>query len=375
MIRSRAPPGLRRTCRRIVVFGIDLRAARTVWSAALVVLGLYCIWQVRTTLLVTLIAALFSYLVYPLFVQAARAFGRWLPRAAVLLLAFALVLTLMALVVILFGSRIVAEAATLAQQLPALLEPGTFEKRLPLPGVLEPFRARIGQFLRGMIEHGQAQALPFMRNLGTGLLHVFGNFIYVAVVPILSFLMILEVPAMEALLRALSGTRRGRFWSGAAHGLNFLLSRYVRALGLLSLATFISYGTVLSFLGVPFALLLAGAAAVLEVIPVFGPAVAGLSIAGVALFTGYPHVGWLAIFIIGYRLVQDYMISPYLMSEGVDVPPLLVVLGLLAGDELAGVTGIFLSVPFIAALRIMAVQVRLHREEVAQEQEQDAGQD
>lgn len=343
------------------MFGIDLRAARFVWTAALVALGLFCIWQVRTTLFVTLIAALFSYLVYPLFVQAAHAFGERLPRTAVLVLVFALVLTLIGLVMLLFGSRIVAEAALLAQQLPALLEGGTLEKRLPLPGVLEPFRERIGDFLRGLVGYGPAQALPFVRNLGTGLLHVFGNIIYVVVVPILSFLMILEAPAMEAVLVSQSGTPRGRFWCNVAHDLNYLLSRYMRALGLLSLATFVAYGTVLSLLGVPFALLLAGAAAVLEVIPVFGPAAAGLSIVGVALFTGYAHVVWLVIFIVGYRVFQDYMLSPYFMSEGVNVPPLLVVLGLLAGDELAGVPGIFLSVPVIAAIRIVAVQVRLHQ--------------
>jgi predicted PurR-regulated permease PerM len=343
------------------VFGIDVRTARFVWTAALVVLGLYCVWLVRTTLLVTLIAALFSYLVYPLFVQAQRAFGRRLPRFAVLVLVFALVLCLVGLVILLLGSRIVAEAAILAQQLPSLLEPGTLEKRLPLPGVLEPFRTRIGEVLRGLFGHGTAQALPFVRNLGTGLLHVFGNVIYVVVVPILSFLMILEVPALEGLVQSLCDNRRRRVWGAIAYGLNSLLSGYVRALGLLSLAAFIVYGTVLSLMGEPFALLLAGMAGVLEIIPVFGPAVAALSIAGVAVFTGYAHVGWLVVFLIGYRLFQDYMLNPYLMSEGVDVPPLLVVLGLLAGDELAGVTGIFLSVPIIAAVRMVAVQVRLHR--------------
>jgi predicted PurR-regulated permease PerM len=343
------------------VFGIDQRAARFVWSAALVVLGVYCLWQVRTTLLVTLIAALFSYLVYPLFAQADRALRRRLSRAAVLVLVFALVLCLVALVILLIGSRIVAEAATLAQQLPALLEPGTLEQRLPLPGVLEPFRARIGDFLRGLLEHGQAQALPFVRNVGAGLLHVFGNVIYVVVVPIMSFLMILEAPSLESVLRSLSATPRRRLWCAIAYGLNFLLARYVRALALLSLATFIAYGTVLSLMGAPFAMLLAGAAGVLEIIPVFGPAAAALSIFGVAVFTGYAHVGWLVLFLVGYRVCQDYMISPYLMSEGVDVPPLLVVFGLLAGDELAGVTGIFLSVPLIAAIRMVAAQVRLDR--------------
>ena len=41
----------------------------------------------------------------------------------------------------------------------------------------------------------------------------------------------------------------------------------------------------------------------------------------------------------GYRVFQAYMLSPWLMSEGVDVPPILVVFGLLHGEELAGESG------------------------------------
>jgi predicted PurR-regulated permease PerM len=54
------------------VFGIDSRTARAVWTAALVVAGLYCVYLVRTTLLVVLIAVLFSYLMLPLFVLGQR---------------------------------------------------------------------------------------------------------------------------------------------------------------------------------------------------------------------------------------------------------------------------------------------------------------
>jgi len=54
-----------------------------------------------------------------------------------------------------------------------------------------------------------------------------------------------------------------------------------------------------------------------------------------------------------YRLFQDYVLNPYLMSEGVKVSPLLVIVGLLAGEQLGGVAGIFLSVPVIAALKIV----------------------
>ena len=51
------------------------------------------------------------------------------------------------------------------------------------------------------------------------------------------------------------------------------------------------------------------------------------------------------IFWVLYRMVQDYVLSPYLMSKGVQLNPMLVLFGVLAGDQIAGVLGMFLVRP------------------------------
>jgi predicted PurR-regulated permease PerM len=348
------------------MLGIDVRTARAVWTAALVVLALYCVYTVRTTLLVVLFGVFFSYLVYPLFSVAQRVTGGHVPRVPLLLAVFAVIIGVLVLLGTLFGSQLAEEAQTLAAQLPKLLEPGEMQKRLPLPSILEPFRARLGGTLQRLLQGGTAQALVAARSIGTGLLHVAGNLIYVVVVPILSFLMVLDAPIIAEQTIALSKKKNAEFWSNVARGLNELLSHYVRALALLSLATVVIYSAVLSLMGVPFALLLALLAALLEIIPVFGPLIAAVSILAVAGMSGYEHMWWLVLFFVAYRIFQDYVLNPYLMSEGVNVPPILVVFGLLAGDELAGVPGIFLSVPVLAAARIVAVQIRIHRQRLLQ---------
>jgi len=53
-----------------------------------------------------------------------------------------------------------------------------------------------------------------------------------------------------------------------------------------------------------------------------------------------------------YRIVHDYVIYPRLISRGIEIQPLTVILAVLCGAELGGVTGVFLSVP-IAALLIV----------------------
>ena len=127
--------------------------------------------------------------------------------------------------------------------------------------------------------------------------------------------------------------------------INLLLGEYIRALVLLSASSFTAHSLFLGFSGAPYAVLLAGIAAIGEFIPVVGPAAAGLIVVLVTSLSGYTHVFLYVIFWMLFRLVQDYIVSPYLMSKGVQLNPMLVLFGVLAGDQIAGVLGMFLSVP------------------------------
>ncbi len=62
-----------------------------------------------------------------------------------------------------------------------------------------------------------------------------------------------------------------------------------------------------------------------------------------------------------YRMFQDYVRSPHLMGRGVQLHPLLVLFGVFAGGELAGVAGPFLSVPALALARILYLRIRRAR--------------
>jgi len=109
----------------------------------------------------------------------------------------------------------------------------------------------------------------------------------------------------------------------------------------------------LKTVGVEYELLLAGLAALLEFIPVIGPAFALVVILIVSLGTGSGAWLWILIFWGVYRVFQDYVLSPYLMKAGLELHPLLVLFGVLAGDQIGGVAGMFFSVPVIALLKVI----------------------
>jgi predicted PurR-regulated permease PerM len=133
-----------------------------------------------------------------------------------------------------------------------------------------------------------------------------------------------------------------------------VLKNYIRALVILSIASFCAYTIFLSSMGYSYELLLAGLAGILEFIPVIGPVAALLIILIVCgVVNGAGGLIWIAIFWACYRVFQDYILNPYLMSAGVELHPLLVLFGVLAGEKIGGIPGMFFSVPVIAILRVI----------------------
>jgi len=117
-------------------------------------------------------------------------------------------------------------------------------------------------------------------------------------------------------------------------------------------------------LGIPYAILLGALAALLEFVPMVGPLAASAIILLVAAISG-GHLLAIVIFLVAFRMFQDYLVSPHLMGQGVELHPLLVLFGVFAGAEVAGVPGAFLSVPVLALARILYFRMRPSRVSLA----------
>jgi predicted PurR-regulated permease PerM len=111
---------------------------------------------------------------------------------------------------------------------------------------------------------------------------------------------------------------------------------------------------------VPYGVLLAAVAGLLEFIPMLGPLTASVVILLVAGVAG-AHVLAVFIFLAVYRVFQDYILSPHLMEQGVELHPVLVLFGVFGGAEIAGIPGTFLSVPVLALARILYLRIRKSR--------------
>lgn len=74
----------------------------------------------------------------------------------------------------------------------------------------------------------------------------------------------------------------------------------------------------------------------------------------------YGHVIVLVLFLGAWRLVQDYVNAPRIMGSQIELYPLAVLFGVLAGAEVGGVVGVYLSIPTMACLRILWRRWRLY---------------
>lgn len=339
------------------MFGLDMRVAKIVWTTALVCVLIYFIYAIGHTLLVLTFAVFFSYLVYPLIAFVERRTGARVSRTVSISGVFALVFLLLMVTGSLLGSQLTDEASKLGEQLPTLFADKNIAERIPLPGFLQPMREKLVAVVAEQLHGSAGQAIPFAQKVASHLLHALSSLIYLVLVPVLSFLLIREAPAIKE--KMLTWIPRGQrsAWARILAGLDTLMAGYVRVLLILSLATAVVYSTAFSLLGLSYALLLGVVAGLLEVIPFVGPLMAAVGVLLISAFLGYPHLLWLLGFIVCYRVFQDYVLNPYLMSAGIEVSPLLVIVGLLAGDQIAGVPGIFLAVPAIAACKVVLSEI------------------
>ena len=342
--------------------GIDRRAARVAWTVFLMAMLAATAYAVRETLAVFVIALLFAYLLAPLVGFVERITPHQVsPRIALAIVYLVLVGGIVTLALTL-GSRLADEANSLAMRLPDLVKNPEWMQKVPLPAWLEPARASMIQKVQDELSSGGQQILPYIKGLSGQLVSGAKYLLYLVLIPILAFFFLKDGGTIrDEFVAALVEERRRPIVDNILEDINLLLGEYIRALVLLSAASFTANSLFLAFTGAPYAVLLAGAAALGEFVPVVGPVAGGLIIVLVTSLSGYSHVLLYLLFWVLFRLVQDYVLSPYLMSKGVQLNPMLVLFGVLAGDQIAGVLGMFLSVPLLAILRVLFVRLRRTR--------------
>jgi predicted PurR-regulated permease PerM len=112
--------------------------------------------------------------------------------------------------------------------------------------------------------------------------------------------------------------------------------------------------SILSFafwvIGLPYFLLVGVFAGIVEILPVIGPLIAGLTAVAAGLTVSWQLGLAAAIVVYGLRIVQDYVINPRLFGRAVHLPPLAVLLAVSAVALLLGPWWVPLAIPLTAVV-------------------------
>ena len=145
------------------------------------------------------------------------------------------------------------------------------------------------------------------------------------------------------------------------------LGGYIRGQGLLcisiGLAAFIAY----LLIGLPYTLVLAIFAGIMEMVPIFGPALGAIPAISVALSIDPGKAIWVVVATVLIQMLENVFLVPRIMKSSTGVNPIIVLLSLIAFSSVFGFAGALLALPLAAIIQLLVSRVVLTAAESAKQ--------
>lgn len=216
------------------------------------------------------------------------------------------------------------------------------------------------QKIQSVLEEHTGSALALSGNVLAGLQaggRAMAGFVSALVVaPVVAFFMIKEWPDMTRRVREILPRRHEAMILALLGRMDVRLAGFIRGQVMVCVVLGLLYGIALSIAGLEYGLVIGLGAGVLSVIPLVG-STAGL-LAGVIVAwvqSGeWSYVALIAgIFAVG-QFVEGNFLTPRLVGKSVGLHPLWILLALMAGGSLFGLTGMLLAVPVAVVVAVLS---------------------
>lgn len=355
-----ASPSVRSVVRVVTVFLVAILLAS--------IIG-YAVYALRSLIFLLIISIFFAYLVNPLVRLIRRPFKdrhleKFMPRPLAIVIAYLLVFTVLGLAVSYLAPRLFEQAKQFAAAVPTYAD--------TIKAKVTEINSRYENYqIPAQVQEQINEKIPqLLSDLGTKVTEVAGGLLlniasispWFILAPILSFFFLKDVNMFRlSLVRHFPSGR----WRARAEkfleDVNDTLAAYTRA-QLVSCFLIGSVSTLAFYLlGVNYALLLGILAGVLEFIPLIGPLIVIITATSISAFSSGWQAVYVLIFLVSLRLIHDYVTYPRIVREGIHLHPLAIIVSILAGEQLAGIPGVFLAIPVVAILTVTYRNILEHR--------------
>ncbi len=335
------------------------------WLIAAVAGTLVLAWLARGLALHVFLAMVLAYLFTPLIVRTdALAIRRSVAVAGIFLLTI-LVLVGAGLLV---GPRMLTEASTLAEGLPALAD--RIDKAL-VNAQRELLEA--APVFKGMLPEGEnwihqlagerhaKEPMEFFHDLGD-------LFLLLILVPFFAFFLLRDLPSILTAVMDRLPPHHVETSVAVWRELNGIIGRYIRGVVMDGIVVAVLAAVGLWALGVPYPLLLGAFAGIANVVPFIGPMLSAAAAGLVVLLTPGLGLGGLARVIVLFlviKVLDDTVIQPLTIGRSVHLHPALLLGSVVVGNHTLGVLGMILAVPVATVLQETVRLLVAHRRALA----------
>jgi putative heme transporter len=286
-----------------------------------------------------------------------------LPRPLAVIIVILGFLSVVALLLWAILPTAVSEAGKLVGRVPTIIQ-NIVDNRL-----IASYDAQLG----GAISSAAENAINFVSNssnwptllggvfqIGAGVLSGIVGFV---IVVILSIYFMVSLESLKDYLGLLVAKTKRQSFRKLTDQISISVGRWVMGQTSVALLHSVLLFGLLSIVGSPFALLLSLAAFLLALIPLIGPASAGILVVGVTYLSGAAFVPIVLIYYLVYLQIEAYLISPRVMQKAVSIPAAVVVIAALVGGTLLGVLGALVAIPVAAAILLLVREVWMPRQQ------------
>ena len=321
--------------------------ARILFTTAGFLVLLYLLVQIRGTLLLLGIAIFLAVALGPAVDFFAR---RKLPRWAAILVVYVLIFCVFTGVLSLIVPPVINGATDLARDVPTYVDDlrsnraiREFDNKYDITTKLRQEAEKLPERL--------GDAAGALQSIAAGTVNAAFQLLTILT---MAFFLLLDGRRIANFIITRFGRHREERLRGIAERIYKSTAGYVAgALTITSINGILTF-VVLSLLGVPFAVPLAVMMSFFGLIPLVGATIGGVLILIVTLFTDFPTATIIyGIFLIFYQQFENNVLQPFIFKRTVNVPPLVVILAILAGSSVLGIVGALVAIPIAAALLIV----------------------
>lgn len=204
--------------------------------------------------------------------------------------------------------------------------------------------------IEGLFVGLQNSFVGFAPDVVTFATSIFGGLLTFVLIIVISFYLSLQDRGVERFLLSFTPADHKEYVADFWRRVEKRLGRWLQAQFVM--AVFIGLSSFLLFwlLGVKYAVTLAIIAGFLEIIPVIGPAIASIIAFGVISLESMVLAAITVAGLFAIQQLQQHLIIPAVMSRVVGLNPVLIIIALLVGFEIAGLWGIIMAIPLVAIL-------------------------